>query len=96
MFGHLLRAVRRGNEPLFQLHKTARNIGYLVWHAGKNHAMVQRARKYELPAEAAHERTVLIRNKQDPWLTPNLDDLKQINPHLEIIEPRMATSPAQT
>lgn len=85
MFGQLITAVRIGNRPLYQLQKTVHNLWYLVWHADTNRDMVKRAHKFELPVEIKHNPTTLVRNLHDPWLTPKLDDLKQINPQLRIV-----------
>jgi hypothetical protein len=82
----IVKAIRCGNEPLFQLHKTFRNLGYLFWHSGKNYEIIRRAKKFELPVEAKHRNTIIIRNLHDPWLTPDLKNLKRLNPHLQILE----------
>jgi len=85
MFGQLVIAVRLGNHPLYQLQKTAHNLWYLVWHADSNRDMVKRAKKFELPVEIKHRHTTLVRNQHDPWLTPDLDDLKKLNKNLRIV-----------
>jgi len=82
----MLRAIRRGNEPIHQINKNIHNIFFLFWHASKNLAMVHHARQYNLEQELQHPNTILIRNQNDPWLTPNFRDLKRFNKNLRLVE----------
>lgn len=82
----LIRAIRPGNRPLYHLQKTTHNLGYLLRHGDKNQAMIRRAHKYNLEAEISHTRIILVRNHDDPWLTPDLKHLKKINPRLKLVE----------
>jgi hypothetical protein len=82
----MLRAIRPGNEPIKQANKTLHNIFFLFWHAGKNLAILHRARKYDLEQELRHPKTILVRNQNDPWLTPNFRDLQRFNKQLKLIE----------
>jgi len=80
----LLRAVRPGNQPLHHLNKTLHNCWYLIRHARTNRRMVYRSKTYDLEREITHGRTILVRNANDPWLTPHLDSLRKLNAHLDI------------
>ncbi|HET6924775.1 MAG TPA: alpha/beta hydrolase [Candidatus Saccharimonadales bacterium] len=84
MLLHMTLQVRPGNEPFYQVHKTARNIAYLVRHARTNLAMMRHARVFNLADNIAHPHTILVHNEEDPWLTPDLAHLKRINPYLRI------------
>lgn len=80
----MLRAIRPGNRPLFHLSKTLHNFMYLVRHARTNRRLVYRSKTFDLEREVTHLRTILVRNANDPWLTPHLDKLLELNPHLEV------------
>lgn len=84
MTRQLARAIRPGNQPFYHTHKTARNLGYLVRHARTNHEMMRRAITFNLADEINHMPTILVRNSNDPWLTPDLDGLQQRYPQLRI------------
>lgn len=81
----LLRAVEPGNQPMFHITKTFRNLFYLFWHGATNFRMVRESFIFNLEDEVRHQRTILVRNENDPWLTPELDQLVQINPHVQIV-----------
>jgi pimeloyl-ACP methyl ester carboxylesterase len=85
MTGQLIKAVRPGNNPLFHLRKTAHNLTYLFTRAKRNKFIAKRAGTYDLETEIKHVNTILIRNQDDPWLTPELNYLQEINPHLRIV-----------
>lgn len=84
MILHMMRSVYPGNGPLFQLYKTTWNFRYLIHHTKTNREMIARISTYDLENEISHPNTILVRNAHDPWLTPQLDGLKDINPVLRI------------
>ena len=84
MLLQLLIAVRPGNRPLYHLYKSMHNIAYLPYHSRRNMFMTRRAQTFNLEQEITHHKTVLIRNNNDPWLTPDLHKLESLNPHLQI------------
>lgn len=84
MIKHLASSVRPGNQPFYQLHKTSRNAVYLIRHQRTNKEMLLRAQTYNLAEQISHPHIILVRNYDDPWLTPDLAHLKAINPKLII------------
>lgn len=85
MVKHMVRSIRKGNAPFYQVHKTARNFVYLVRHARTNLDMLEQAYMFDLSKLITHTNTTLVHNTDDPWLTEDLDGLKKHNPHLSII-----------
>jgi len=81
---HMIQSIRKDNHPFYQLHKTVHNFVYLVRHQALNREMIRHARTFDLAAELKHPRTILVRNRHDPWLTPDLEHLKLIQPKLRI------------
>jgi hypothetical protein len=84
MTWQILQAVRPGNQPFYQLHKTAHNILNLVRNPRSHLALAAKASSFDLEQVVTHSKTIIIRNQSDPWLTPHLDHLTQINPGLSI------------
>ena len=78
-------SIRPGNEPLYHLNKTLHNTAYFGIHLARNLAMIKQAESFNLEQEIKHSNTILVRNDGDPWLTPQLDQLQSLNPHLQIV-----------
>ncbi len=85
MITQMALAVRPGNQPFYHVHKTAHNLAYLARHARTNREMLQMAPNFNLEAVILHCNTTLVHNSNDPWLTPYLGGLKQINSKLRIM-----------
>lgn len=86
MTWQLLRAIRPGNQPAYHIRKTFHNLVYLLWHGSQNLAMIRQAPHYNLEDELKHAHTILVRNQNDPWLTPAFRDLKHFNEQLQLFE----------
>jgi hypothetical protein len=84
MVKQMIISMRPGNRPIFHFYKNLRNVGYLIRHHKANRFIAWRSASFNLEQEIAHKRTLLIRNHNDPWLTPDLERLQLANPHLQI------------
>lgn len=86
MVQQALRLLLPGYHPLYHFWKALHNVCYFFWHAGQNLAIIRHAPRYNLEQELQHKHTILVRNQDDPWLTPDFRDLQAIHPHLQVIE----------
>lgn len=79
----LAHAILSKHLPYF-LKKTFWNVAYGVGRLGHTRLIMRTAPTYHLRAELRHKRTILVRNNDDAWLTPDLDHLKKAIPRLKI------------
>lgn len=84
MIGQIARSLTPNRYMVFHVNKTLHNGVYFVTHRRKNRSMARRARTFDLEQEVSHARTILVRNNDDPWLTPDLQLLQKNNPHLHL------------
>lgn len=57
---------------------------YSVKDAPRTWRIIKTAPKYDLALKVKNQRAILVRNDDDDWLSPDLDSLRIINPHLII------------
>lgn len=86
MTGQMLRSMLPGYHPLYHTWKTLHNVVYLFVHIGQNLSIVHHVKRYKLDEELRHKNTILVRNKNDPWLTPNFRDLQRTHKSLKVVE----------
>lgn len=70
---------------LFSANKLLHNLWYGLVQPRRNKYMLGRVTKYNLEEELRLRSAVLVRNDYDPWLTPKIDHLAQINPKITIV-----------
>ena len=75
-----------GGHPIYSLQKLGYNLFYAIKYRRRNGYMLRKKDIFKIETIISHSRTILIRNKDDPWLTPDLTPLTQVNPHLRIAE----------
>lgn len=80
----LIRAIRPGNHPIYHAKKLWWHCIYFVIRRRHNHRIADRTITFDLATEVNHSRTILVRNNDDPWLTPDLGKLQTLHPHLQI------------
>lgn len=84
MAKQMIITLKPGRHALYSARKTVRNLIYSVTRRRHNKRIAERTRTFRLVDEVRHSRTILVRNNNDPWLTPNLTELQKANPHLHI------------
>lgn len=85
MLHHVAISIRPGNHFWHHMWKSLHNMFYLFYRWRDNWQIIRQAPVYDLEQSINHERTILVRNKRDPWLTPNLDDIQKKHPKLKIV-----------
>lgn len=71
-------------HPLFLLRKTGWNIIYLVRDISRARQIIKLAKRFSITEVITHHKSIIVRNKHDTWLKPDLDELKKYNASLRI------------
>lgn len=85
MTKQVLSAMRPGNRPLLEFYKNILRVGHVIIMNPVNRRIARQAKSFNLEDAVHHTHTILIRNANDPWITPDLTHLQQINPNLVIV-----------
>jgi hypothetical protein len=64
------------------LARNAWTFYYAFRHAKRTRQIFTLAKSFDLPVAITGHHVLLVRNNQDDWLTPDLDELQQANPNL--------------
>lgn len=84
MVRQIVRSLLFNRKAHFHLNKTLHNGLYLLRNRQTNQFMAARAKTFNLEQEIRHNKTILVRNHDDPWLTPELHNLQKLNSRLVI------------
>ena len=48
--------------------------------------MAELSFNFDLESDVMHPHTIVVRNSNDPWITPKLNKLARLNPHMRIVQ----------